>query len=76
MLLFHTREFKACWFETGTPKFLVETLVNRGVPSPTLDGIIATEALLFQTGYLSALESVVRDRIGYYKLGYPNREVR
>ena len=90
LLLFRTREFKAWWFETGTPNFLVETLVNRRVATPTLDGMmasekllstfdvgrIATEALLFQTGYLSALGSEVQEGVRYYRLGYPNREVR
>ena len=31
LLLFRTREFKAHWFETGTPTFLVDTLVKRRV---------------------------------------------
>ena len=89
LLLFRTREFKAWWFETGTPKFLVETLVERGVPSPTLDGMvasdellstfdvgdIATEALLFQTGYLTILNREDRGGNPFYRLGYPNREV-
>ena len=35
LLLFDTRRFKAHWFETGTPKFLIDTLVRRHVP--TLD---------------------------------------
>ena len=39
-------------------------------------GDIATEALLFQTGYLTIVGE--RDRRGraWYELGYPNREVR
>ncbi len=90
LLLFDTREFEPWWFETGTPTFLVETLLKRGVGSLALDGMlasrdllsafdvdeIATEALLFQTGYLTILE---RERLGgetFYRLGYPNREVR
>ena len=90
LLLFRTRRFKAWWFETGTPTFLVETLVERAVPSPTLDGMvttdellstfdvgdIATEALLFQTGYLTLVGEEWHDGIEYYRLGYPNREVR
>ena len=70
LLLFRTRKFKAWWFETGTPTFLVETLAERGVASATLDGTvasesllstfdvghIATEALLFQTGYLTLVD--------------------
>ena len=89
LLLLADREFKAWWYETGTPTFLVDTLVERGVPSPALDGMlateellsafdvgdIATEALLFQTGYLTlrGLEARAGDRS--YRLGYPNREV-
>ena len=33
LLLFRTGQLQAWWFETGTPTFLVETLVERGVPS-------------------------------------------
>ena len=92
LLLFRKRLFKAWWFETGTPKFLVETLVERGIQTPTLDGMltseellakfdigdIATEALLFQTGYLTLVgEEWDEDSESlYYRLGYPNREVR
>ena len=92
LLLFRKRLFKAWWFETGTPRFLVETLVERGVRTPTLDGMlttdellgtfdiedIATEALLFQTGYLTVVGKEWDDDTEslYYRLGYPNREVR
>ena len=90
LLLFRTREFKAWWFETGTPTFLLNMLVERGVPSPALDGMlatekllgsfdvgrIATEALLFQTGYLTVLGQQDRGGKRFYRLGYPNREVR
>ena len=88
--LLDKREFGCYWFETGTPGFLVETLFRRGVSALALDGLlssddllssfdvgaIATEALLFQTGYLTIKD--VRDRGGVrsYRLGYPNREVR
>ena len=90
LLLCRTRKFKAWWFETGTPTFLVDTLVQRGVPSPSLDGMlatekllgtfdvgrIATEALLFQTGYLTLVGEEVQGGVECYRLGYPNREVR
>ena len=63
LLLFRSRRFKAHWFETGTPRFLIDTLLRRGVASPELDRMsgtdallstfdvdeMATEALLFQT---------------------------
>ena len=67
LLLFDTGEFRAHWFETGTSTFLIDQLKQRGVPSPALDGMAGTEALLstfdvdemsieallFQTGYLT-----------------------
>ena len=90
LLLFRERRFDAHWFETGTPTFLVRTLLGRGVGAPELDGMsatgdllsafdvdgIETEALLFQTGYLTITD--VDDSGGEpeYRLGYPNREVR
>ena len=90
LLLFKTRRFKAHWFETGTPAFLVQTLVERRVGGPDLESAhateellsafdveaIGTEALLFQTGYLTIIDET-RDETGVrYRLGCPNREVR
>ena len=88
--MFDHRRFDAWWFETGTPTFLIRTLVERGTGSPSLDGMLgtsallsqfdvdamATEALLFQTGYLTV--AGVEDLGGrpLYRLSYPNREVR
>ena len=46
LLLFRQREFKAHWFETGSPKFLIDTLLRRGVPTPDLGGMVGSEALL------------------------------
>ena len=90
LLLFRNREYKAHWFETGSPTFLVDTLFERRVSSIALEdmigtddllskfdvGDIATEALLFQTGYLTITEE--RNLAGkiLYRLGYPNREVK
>ena len=90
LLLFDSRLFKAYWFETGTPTFLVETLCQRHIRSLDLDGMessdellstfdvddIATEALLFQTGYLTIIDAKDRGGEWVYRLGYPNREVR
>ena len=84
------REFKPYWFETGTPTFLVELLTQRQTFTPDLErrvalesllssfdvDEIATEALMFQAGYLT-IGSV--QRIGAqprYTLRYPNQEVR
>ena len=90
LLLFRSREFAAHWFETGSPTFLIDTLVGRGMSVPALEKMvgtdellsafdvddIGTEALLFQTGYLTIHE---RRRLAgqtVYRLGYPNQEVR
>ena len=43
--------------------------LRRGTPSPT-------EALLFQTGYLTIARSRGGRSSPFYRLGYPNREVR
>jgi len=90
LLLFDKRKFGAYWFETGTPTFLVETLFKRRVSSLALGAMegsdellstfdvdhIATEALLFQTGYLTITEEDDFGGESVYRLGYPNREVR
>jgi hypothetical protein len=87
--LFKRRKFDNYWFETGTPTFLVDMLFQRQVSTLALDNMISsssmlssfdvnditTEALLFQTGYLT-IKYV--ERLGsqdFYTLGYPNREV-
>ena len=90
LLLFDSRKFSAWWFETGTPAFLVETLFKRRVTSLALDDMVGsaellstfdvddmpTEALLFQTGYLTIVRSEPRGGEMFYRLGYPNLEVR
>ena len=76
--LFHSREFEDHWFETATPRFLVETLIRRGFTAPDLESVhadsallssfdvdhIAPEALLFQTGYLTVVEVAERAEPG------------
>jgi len=90
LLLFRNRRFDAYWFETATPRFLVDTLFERRVTTMALTemvgsvyllsafdvGQIGTEALLFQTGYLTvrSVDDVTGERM--FRLGYPNREVR
>ncbi len=90
LLLFRSHEFKAHWFETGSPTFLVETLMRRSVSPMDLDRMtgneallsafdvdeMAMEALLFQTGYLTIVNSEDRNGRTRYRLGYPNQEVR
>ena len=90
LLLFDSREYKAHWFETGSPSFLIETLFQRRLGAPALEDMIGTddllskfdvddmaaEALLFQTGYLTILEERNLGGKTLYRLGYPNREVK
>jgi hypothetical protein len=90
LLLFQERQFKAHWFETGSPTFLIDLLITRGFFSPNLAKTqtslellfafdvekITTEALLFQAGYLT-ISKLEQPLLGYwvYTLGYPNHEV-
>ena len=90
LLLLRSRRFAAHWFETGSPKFLIDTLTARGVSAVDLDGMVAsdellsafdvermgTEALLFQGGYLTIKTVEQLGEKTFYRLGYPNREVR
>ena len=91
LMLLDEREFRPHWFETGSSRFLVDILIERGVPTPSLtqpvdrDELLSsfdvehvgTEALMFQSGYLTIIGTV---DAGYgdvsYRLDYPNREVR
>jgi len=90
LLLFQKRQFRAYWFETGTPTFLVEHLARHRFFTPDLARLqssealisrfdvedIAPEALLWQAGYLT-IHGVreVSEGQWVYTLGYPNREV-
>ncbi len=90
LLLLRSRQFRAHWFETGTPTFLVEWLRNRGFYTPQLERLIAddellsafdvddiaVEAMLWQTGYLTIQRIEVCDGVREYELGVPNLEVR
>lgn len=90
LLLFRERQFRPWWFETATPTFLVDVLTTRQTFVPRLGELItserllstfdvehiATEALLFQTGYLTI--DAVRELGAFvqYRLRYPNLEVK
>jgi len=89
LLLFQKRQFRPWWFETATPTFLVDLLTERETWLPALGqlqsdaallssfdvGHIATEALLFQTGYLTIDTEEQRFGEYWYRLRYPNQEV-
>ncbi|WP_233093951.1 ATP-binding protein [Azotobacter chroococcum] len=90
LLLFSKREFRNYWFETGTLTFLLDLLTRRQAWLPELGQLetdaellstfevdnIATEALMFQAGYLTIDEEINLDGNWFYRLRYPNREVR
>lgn len=90
LLLFDEQDFKAFWFETGTPTFLVKLLQEKPRCLPELDGLVAgdellgsfsiedlkPETLLFQAGYLTIKEIRRTGLMRSYVLGFPNLEVR
>ena len=81
--LFYRGRFGNYWIDSGTPKFVPEMLAQRHVLSAELDalwasesllssfevGNIATEALLFQTGYLTIVGEEERYGQAHYRLG-------
>jgi hypothetical protein len=90
LLLFDRREFLPYWFETGTPSFLIKVLAERRMHTPDLGRLqasaqllatfdvdaMATEALLFQSGYLTIASAQHRPGRLELKLKYPNLEVQ
>lgn len=80
---------RSWWFETGTPTFLVDLLAERQTWLPRLGDLqadasllssfdvdrISTEALLFQSGYLTIAREEEISGTYFYRLRYPNREV-
>ena len=79
-------QYRNYWFETGTPTFLVKALRDRQLyPLHDLEltqqdlttfeiDQLRPYSLLFQTGYLTITES--DPVISYYKLDFPNLEVK
>jgi hypothetical protein len=90
LLLLQKRDFRPYWFETGTPTFLVDILRQRQTFTPELSQLVTmeslisrfdvddmpTEALMFQTGYLTIGEVFRMEALTEYTLKYPNREVQ
>ena len=83
---FSERKIRDYWFETATPSFLVNLLIQEHYDLPALEALqvsqsifstfdlerLFPEALLFQTGYIT-IKDVHND---VYTLGYPNQEVK
>ncbi len=90
LLTLRTRVCKAWWFQTGTPKWLIELVAATDLPWHRLEGMLASEellstldvdevvphALLFQSGCLTVRGVERIDGRLRYRLGFPNREVR
>ena len=89
LLLFKSREFQPHWFETGSPTFLFQMLVDRKISPMSLENRIVektivskfdveditVDALLFQTGYMTIQDETWDGTQMQYTLGYPNFEV-
>ncbi len=82
--------FKSYWFETGTPKFLIDLIKISRYFIPRLGRLRVNESLvnsfdienlnletiLFQTGYLT-IKRLIPSGVGVrYELGFPNKEVQ
>ena len=82
--------FKNYWFETGTPKFLIDLIKKNNYFVPKFNGLETDESLvnsfdienldletiMFQTGYLT-IKRLVQEEMGVvYELGFPNKEVQ
>jgi len=90
LLLFSEKRFRAFWFETGTPTFLIKMFMKNRYHIPELENLevgeeilsnldvdnIFPENLLFQAGYLTIKDYKVLGSKNVFKLSYPNFEVR
>jgi len=92
LLFLDSKEYKAHWFETATPSFLIKLLKNSEnfYYIPDLQNIssgeellwsfdienISIETLLFQTWYLTIKNKIEDDYWLSYKLFIPNKEIR
>lgn len=90
LLYLDKRQFRAYWFETGTPTFLIKLLFERRFSIPELEkftvgeeligafdvDFIEPENLLFQSGYLTIKDYENTSSGVFYTLTYPNKEVK
>ena len=90
LLLFEKREFVPYWFETGTPDFLYQLMVEQKANPLEIEdqsierneltkfdlGDFDLGALMFQTGYLTIAKEERRGVETYFSLEHPNLEVR
>ena len=92
ILLFirNKKMFKNYWFETGTPRFLIELIKKNNYFVPKLNKLRVNESLvnsfhlenlnletiLFQAGYLTIKRLLPTGMGVSYELGFPNKEVQ
>jgi Protein of unknown function (DUF1703)./Predicted AAA-ATPase. len=90
LLLFSEKRFRAFWFETGTPTFLIKMFMKNRYYIPELENLevgdeilsnldvdnIFPENLLFQAGYLTIKDYKIVGSKNVFELSYPNFEVR
>lgn len=89
LLLLQNKEFKNYWFESGTPSFLVNLIQQKNYYLPDIENITVDDnflntfdlenlniiSLLWQTGYLTIKQQIIKYNIIRYQLYYPNLEV-
>uniref|UniRef100_Q3ART9 AAA-ATPase-like domain-containing protein n=1 Tax=Chlorobium chlorochromatii (strain CaD3) TaxID=340177 RepID=Q3ART9_CHLCH len=92
ILLFikNQKMFRNYWFETGTPRFLIELIKKNNYFVPNLNKLRINESLansfnlenlnletiLFQAGYLTIKRLISTNKGVSYELGFPNKEVQ
>jgi len=81
-------EFSPYWYETASPKFLIDLVINQKINIANLGDLSVSESdftkydieeiravpLLYQTGYLTITD--YDEELQFYKLNFPNDEVR
>ena len=90
LYLFDERKFRNHWFRSGQPGYLYRMLTERKISSMELENCVvdadfvsnfeldafSSEALLFQSGYLTITEEEEQGSRILYHLDYPNFEVQ
>ncbi|MEG9486985.1 ATP-binding protein [Mannheimia indoligenes] len=90
LLFFQKRIYEPYWFETGSPTFLIDKLINENVDLGRISqqisdnlllskfdvGDISPLALMFQTGYLTINQQIEKMGGAGYTLKFPNKEVQ
>lgn len=90
LLYLDQRIFRNHWFETGSPGFLIKLAHHKQYSIPQVEGVRASESLLssfdvdsieletllFQTGYLTIQSVEQQGQRIFYRLNYPNLEVK